>query len=76
MPTLAERSLRVALTGVVPDDDPSIIADMQAEIERLQSALDREEKYLHSLVNNPESGEVMHGDIEGAFHRIRAAKNE
>jgi hypothetical protein len=39
MPTLAERSLRVALTGVVPDDDPSIIADMQAEIERLRHQL-------------------------------------
>jgi hypothetical protein len=35
MPTLADRAMRVALTGIVPDDDPSIIADMQAEIERL-----------------------------------------
>ena len=40
MPTLGERSLRVALTGVVPDDDPTIIADMQAEIERLRAILD------------------------------------
>lgn len=35
MPTLSDRSFRVAITGRVPDDDPHIIADMQMEIERL-----------------------------------------
>ncbi len=32
---LSARSLRVALSGCVPDDDPHIIADMMGEIERL-----------------------------------------
>ena len=35
MKSLAERLLRVAMTGVVPTDDPHVIADAQAEIERL-----------------------------------------
>lgn len=33
MPTIAERSLRVALSGHVHADDPTIIADMMAIIE-------------------------------------------
>jgi hypothetical protein len=33
-PTLGDRALRVALTGVVPEDDPHVIADMQWELER------------------------------------------
>ena len=36
-PILSERAMRVALTGVVPDDGHTIIADMQAEIERLKA---------------------------------------
>lgn len=36
---MACRSFRVAMTGIVHDDDPEIIADMQRKIERLQSAL-------------------------------------
>ena len=41
MAILAERALRVAMTGVVPDDDPHVIADMQAEIDRLTAERDR-----------------------------------
>ena len=36
MDTIADRSFRVALTGVVPDDDPHIIADMMWRIEKLE----------------------------------------
>lgn len=41
MTTLAERSLRVAMLGYVPTDDPTIIADMQQTIERLTGALEQ-----------------------------------
>lgn len=34
--SLAARSLRVALSGVVSDDDPHIIADMMGRIEELE----------------------------------------
>lgn len=40
MQSLADRLLRVALLGVVPADDPHVIADAQAEIERLGAALE------------------------------------
>ena len=36
---LSERSLRVALYGFVPDDDPTIIADMMQEIATLRALL-------------------------------------
>lgn len=39
MPSLAERSLRVAMTGAVPADDPTVIADMQNKINALREAL-------------------------------------
>ena len=35
MKPLAERLLLVAMTGAVPADDPHVIADAQAEIDRL-----------------------------------------
>jgi hypothetical protein len=38
---LSGRSLRVALSGFVHDDDPTIIADMQAEIDRLRAENER-----------------------------------
>ena len=45
---MTDRSLRVAMTGTVHDDDPTIIADMQQKIDRqaerikeLEEALDR-----------------------------------
>lgn len=41
MDTIADRSLRVAVLGVVPDDDPHIIADMMCRIEKLEAALRR-----------------------------------
>jgi hypothetical protein len=39
MQTLAERSLRVAMTGIIPVDDPTIIADMQSELDELERLL-------------------------------------
>ena len=36
---LGDRSLRVALSGCVQDDDPTIIADMMSEIETLRDLL-------------------------------------
>lgn len=39
--TLADRSLRAAIAGSIPDDDPNLIDDMQAELERLRAALMR-----------------------------------
>ena len=42
------------------------------EVERLLSAMDREEAYLHRMIDaSEENGGIMHGDLEGAFHRIR-----
>lgn len=38
---------------------------------RVSRALNREEKYLRGLIGNPNTGEIMRGDLEGAFHRIR-----
>jgi hypothetical protein len=44
----------------------------RAEVERLLSAMDREEAYLHRMIDaSEENGGIMHGDLEGAFHRIR-----
>jgi hypothetical protein len=40
MASLAERSLRVATSGVVPADDPHVIADMQHRIEALSGLLE------------------------------------
>lgn len=39
MSDLSDRSLRVAMTGIVHDDDPTIIADMMVGIETLAEAL-------------------------------------
>ena len=36
---LSDRAMLVALTGEVQEDDPHIIADMMAEIDRLRAAL-------------------------------------
>ncbi len=41
MSDLSDRSLRVAIMGIVPDDDPTIIADMQDRIDALEAALQR-----------------------------------
>ena len=43
---MSDRSLRVAMTGFVHDDDPTIIADMQQEIERLRDELERVRREL------------------------------
>jgi hypothetical protein len=40
MTVLAERALRVAMTGYIPADDPHIIADMQARIDALGALLE------------------------------------
>ena len=37
-----------------------------------KEALAREEKYLHECMDNPDT-DIMHGDLEGAFHRLGAA---
>ena len=37
---LSDRAMQVALTGEVPEDDPHVIADMMAEIDRLRGLLD------------------------------------
>lgn len=50
------------------------ILALQADRERaLEEALDREEKYLIDTVHDEDVGGVMQGDVEGAFHRIRAS---
>jgi hypothetical protein len=36
-----------------------------------RKVLEREEKYLHKMMNS--EADIMHGDIEGAFHRILSA---
>ena len=35
--TLSERAFQVAVTGEIQEDDPHIIADLMAEIDRLQA---------------------------------------
>lgn len=48
------------------------MAAEREEVERLLSAMDREEAYLHRMIDaSAENGGIMHGDLEGAFHRIR-----
>jgi hypothetical protein len=59
---MSDRSLRVAMSGVVHDDDPTIIADMQAEIERLQAALD-----------GPSYRAAVLKELEAENERLRAA---
>lgn len=39
MSELSDRLLRVAVHGVVPENDQHVIADAQAEIERLRAAV-------------------------------------
>jgi len=39
----------------------------------IELAIEREEKYLHDLIDDEAVGSVMHGDIEGAFHRLNEA---
>lgn len=39
MSDISDRSLRVAMSGIVHDDDPTIIADMMVRIETLEAAL-------------------------------------
>jgi len=39
MTSLANRALRVAASGIVPADDPHVIADMQARIDMLSHLL-------------------------------------
>ena len=53
MKSLAERLLRVAMTGVVPTDDPHVIADAQAEIERLARERDGLAFQLQELGQQP-----------------------
>lgn len=48
------------------------LASYKEEVERLRAAMDREEAYLHRMIDaSEENGGIMHGDLEGAFHRIR-----
>ena len=47
--SMSDRSLRVAMTGVVHDDDPTIIADMQLEIDRLRAELAEARKRLGGM---------------------------
>lgn len=44
-------------------------------IAKALKAIAREERYLRKLVTSRSAGGVMHGDIEGAFGRLRAALN-
>lgn len=46
MATLEERALRVAMSGNVPTDDPWIIAEMQAEIDRLRGVVAKSAEIL------------------------------
>jgi hypothetical protein len=49
--SMADRSLRVAMSGVVHNDDPTIIADMQNEIDRLRAELAETRKRLDEMVS-------------------------
>lgn len=40
---------------------------------RFLRLLSREEKYLHKTIDAPNTGGIMHGDLEGAFSRIRSS---
>lgn len=42
-------------------------------INKVDRAINREEKYLMKLLRSRNAGGVMAGDIEGAFHRLREA---
>jgi len=42
-------------------------------IRSAERAISREEKYLQKVLRAKNTGGVMAGDIEGAFHRIREA---
>ena len=54
------------------DAAEAALSAAQKEVERLLSAMDREEAYLHRMIDaSEENGGIMHGDLEGAFHRIR-----
>lgn len=55
MSDLATRAFRVALYGRVPEDDPTIIADLVAEIERLQALVGDKYDYTRDPINQPEN---------------------
>lgn len=42
-------------------------------IAKVRKTIDREEKYLFKVLRAKNTGGVMAGDIEGAFHRLRTA---
>jgi hypothetical protein len=80
---IGDRSLRVAVLGVVPDDDPTIIADMMMRIETLEAIVEAvigaipEDRnlwrinWLKSLLDGFETGELMIGpkcDDPSAVH--------
>lgn len=66
MRSLVERSLRVVMTGVVPADDPHIIADMQAEIERARLRSDTFERQYRQACQD-------HATAIDEIRRLRAA---
>lgn len=58
MSSISDRSLRVAMTGVVSDDDPHIIADMMCRIEELEQAL-KEIRALAKFEQQQDTGLAM-----------------
>lgn len=73
-PYVGWKGLGLALTEALDKRDAAeaALAAERAEVERLLSAMDREEAYLHRMIDaSEENGGIMHGDLEGAFHRIR-----
>lgn len=54
MRTLADRALTVAMTGAIPPDDPHVIAEMQAELDRLTSVLQ-----AVALSDDPEDAQLL-----------------
>lgn len=61
--------------GIGPWAQGDLIRDIERrERSRFRRALAREEKYLNLLIRkHKETGGIMRGDLEGAFHRIRAS---
>jgi hypothetical protein len=72
-PDLSHRLLRVAMLGVVPSDDPHVIADAQAELERLRKRGDILHEALVDIISYRCNGwnhacEIARKAMDDAMH--------
>ena len=63
MTDLSARALRVAMSGIVPADDPHIIADLQAKIETDAKVIAALRGALQDIVDHADLGGMWCGAL-------------